>query len=182
RSGIISAASVNKFTLNQGKLAKEFKVDEDTVFVTGRESSEIQKVVNWDTLVNSNDTYYYGSFVRVLADEDGVVSHIVQLGNPEELAIDGEGWRTVAEKTVETKGDNTAAIEEVKDVKDYDILKIEGRSLRLSQNTNYYVADYKNGNLTKVADLDEAKDLLADDQKIERVYAGYNVLPNSKVE
>src|SRR5699024_5077310 len=93
--GIISAASVNKFTLNQGKLAKEFKVDEDTVFVTGRESSEIQKVVNWDTLVNSNDTYYYGSFVRVLADEDGVVSHIVQLGNPEELAIDGEGWRTV---------------------------------------------------------------------------------------
>ena len=131
--GIISQLKNNELTLNQGDKAKTVKITNDTVFVLYNQGNTLD--VNANTRKNvktiaertvkvsaiNNPSYYYGSLVRVISNEKGEVTHILELGNPRFLAIGhnytekwehhnvtdykidpNKRWRGVADATVET--------------------------------------------------------------------------------
>lgn len=107
--GIISNLTKDVLQLNQDSKA-EYKVTADTVFVTG--NTERKQIVELSKLSSSQlDKYYLGSLVRVLVNDKNEVTHIIELGNPAELAAnnnfadftkDNGVWRGVADNTVET--------------------------------------------------------------------------------
>lgn len=124
--GILSQLSSNKLTLNQGDRQKTFTITNDTTFVLYNQYNQLQ--VNADLVSQvknnfaaavkvsaiNNPSYYYGSLVRVLADANGNVTHILELGNPRYLALGNSTadqgniidpnarWTGVAKATVET--------------------------------------------------------------------------------
>ena len=121
--GIVSQFKNNEITLNQGEKAKTFKLTNTTIFSAYRGTSlDVNaKAVKGDKTLNkavlasaiSNPEYYYGTLVRVITDKDNNVTHIIELGNPIDLAvannnndqykIDPNGrWIDVADATVET--------------------------------------------------------------------------------
>lgn len=175
--GIISDASFNKITLNQGDLKKEFTVSANTNFVPGvwtKDSREVTPTVKWVNEIEGGK-YYIGSLVRVIADDKGNVSHIVQLGNPEELALKSQGWVAVADKQVSAK-------ENVVIGNDLDTITVAGKTINTISATRYFVADYKNNQLTEVKDAEAALKLFnttRDFKKVEKVYVGYDELTNS---
>lgn len=119
--GILSQLKNNKLTLNQGDYKKEFTLTGDTTFVlynyktkdvnaydAGKADNNFAKAIRVSAI--DNPEYYYGSLVRVLADDEGNVTHILELGNPKFLALGGKGWKVdpndrwadVADATAET--------------------------------------------------------------------------------
>ncbi len=123
--GIVSNLTNDKLTLNQDS-EKEYKITGDTVIVDGKnERKQIVKVRNLNRL-----DLYKGSLVRVLINDKNEVTHILELGNPEKLAInnkngvvnkDNNVWNGVADATVETAYYKN--IESMKDAKQSDINK-----------------------------------------------------------
>ena len=120
--GIISQIKNGEITINQGEKAKTIKLMPNTTFVLyDRRSNTDTHDVNanphhsvYDQIVFagavSNPSYYYGSFVRVIANDKGEATHVLELGNPAQLAIGvvGNGansrWADVADYTIETQG------------------------------------------------------------------------------
>lgn len=130
--GIISQLKNSELTLNQGEKAKTYKITENTVFVLYNQHNTLDVNANVkdakthvSTAVKaraiSNPEYYYGSLVRVLSNDKGEVTHILELGNPRYLALGhtdtakwthtsiednvidtNQRWRGVADATVET--------------------------------------------------------------------------------
>lgn len=106
--GIISNLTKDVLTLNEDS-KKEYKVTGETVFVTGHNASR-QQIVKLNTLNLKTDDYYLGSLVRILVNDKNEVTHIIELGNPAELArgieygrvAANDIWRGVADNTVET--------------------------------------------------------------------------------
>lgn len=106
--GIISNLTKDVLQLNQDS-KMEYKVTADTVFVTGVNASR-QQIVKLNTLNLKTDDYYLGSLVRILTNDKNEVTHIIELGNPAELArgtkagkvVANDIWRGVADNTVET--------------------------------------------------------------------------------
>ena len=106
--GIISNFSKDVLTLNQDS-KMEYKITDATVFVTGVNATrqQVQQIRKLDLKVRD---YYLGSLVRVLTNEKNEVTHIIELGNPAELAkgnptgmaVGNDIWRGVADNTVET--------------------------------------------------------------------------------
>lgn len=174
--GIISSASFNKLTLNQGDVKKEFTVSANTNFVPYKydKDSTVYHSVSWVNEVGAGN-YYIGSLVRVIADEKGNVSHIIQLGNPKDLALESQGWVGVAQKTTETV--NAAEIVKLGDLSK---LMVGGQTVYTNSATRYFVADYSKNQLTEVKNADAALALF-DRAKNEakNVYVGYDVLKNS---
>ena len=171
--GIISDATANKIVLNQGDFKKEFTVSYNTNFVPGEHKARTGNgAIEWNKLAKDGE-YFIGSLVRVIADDKGNVSHIVQLGNPTDLALESQGWVAVAEKTVEGKallGD----LSEITFGKD--------NTVYTNSKTRYFAADYKNNQLTEVKDKAAALALFDNDTKVvekEKVYVGYDKLANS---
>lgn len=195
--GIISKATANKIVLNQGDIKKEFTVSANTNFVPGsytKDDRATSELVNWLNVVNTREEkYYVGSLVRVIADDKGNVSHIVQLGNPTALALYGNGWKGVAENTIET-GRATKAVlvdNELDTIKfakgaiinDGTTLTKDEVSVDTNSKTRYFVADYSKKQLTEVKDQDAALKLFDRKHKeIEKVYVGYDVLTRSGVK
>ncbi len=108
--GIVSNFTKDTLTLNQDS-KMEYKVNGDTVVVKGTngERQQVAKLNNLDWKVA--EKYYLGSLVRILVNEKNEVTHIIELGNPKELAretvegkvaLDNTVWKGVAENTVET--------------------------------------------------------------------------------
>ncbi|WP_077074722.1 hypothetical protein [Aedoeadaptatus urinae] len=117
--GILSQIKNGEITINQGDKAKTLKFTPNTTFVLYQRNQSA-----YDVNVNphhtnpaqivfagavSNPQYYYGSFVRVLANDKGEVTHVLELGNPADLAIgssnndqDNARWADVADRTLET--------------------------------------------------------------------------------
>lgn len=189
--GIISDANYNKLTLNQGDVKKEFTVSNSTNFVPGtwEAASKDAPTVNWVNRIAAGD-YYVGSLVRVIADEKGNVSHIIQLGNPKALALDSQGWVGVAQNTVETKVGNKVALGNLSEItfaKDKSLVNNkEVRDdvvVKTNSATRYFVADYSKNQLTEVKDKNAALALIenrrADGYK--NVYVGFDTLKNSKL-
>ena len=106
--GIISNFSKDVLTLNQDS-KMEYKITDATVFVTGTNATrqQVQQIRFLDLKVRD---YYLGSLVRVLTNDKNEVTHIIELGNPAELAkgnptgmaVGNDIWRGVADNTVET--------------------------------------------------------------------------------
>lgn len=189
--GIISDATFNKFTVNQGDLKKEFTVNANTNFVPSKYTKVDGKpeYISWSNVYGNEKEYYIGSLVRVLADDKGNVTHIIQLGNPAELAKEGNGWEAVASHVAETK--DVVALGTVSEFKlsnanVYDLknkLADKEVTVKTTDSTRYFVADNKNEVLTEVKDK-AALLALFDRAKLDvknGVYVGYNVLPNAKV-
>lgn len=189
--GIISEHSKDlKLVLNQGDFKKEFKVNENTVFV--RQDKSYTKWLKRP--VEYAKDLEVGSLVRVLSDKDGVVTHIIEMGNPVEGLKnigDREAWVDLGNKTfapgmstpwqyaLKTKANTVQLVKDQKNVKDGFIanrVKYE-----VNKNTEFYVADYEAGVLTKVKDFDAAYKLVNDNGMTRDVYFGYEVLPKSGV-
>lgn len=182
--GVISERSNGeKIVLNQDKAKVEYKVNDETIFVN-------QKGVAQKWLANRNEqnNYYVGSVVRVLADKDGVATHIIEMGNP----VDGiknraTAWVDLGNKTLDVKqsvwNPVNAKGQLVKNVKlNKDDIAFGGAAYEVNGKTEFYVADYDNNILTKVADYAAAKKLVADkDDMTYNVYLAYETLPASGV-
>lgn len=194
--GILSQIKNGEITINQGEKAKTVKVTPNTTFVLyDRRSNDntldvnariAHRAVLADLL--SNPSYYYGSLVRVLVNEKGEATHVLELGNPAQGAIgncdnnDNDRWADVADRTVETvRGEKAEVLYKDGDAKSIvfgDVLAGTNIELKLAKATRYFVADVAKNQLTEVKDVDEALRIVGNTpmNMIERVYAGYNVV------
>ncbi|WP_068455539.1 S-layer homology domain-containing protein [Aedoeadaptatus pacaensis] len=185
--GVISESSDGTtLVLNQGEFKKEFKVTKDTIFVN--QKGEAKK---WIFNKVAASDYYVGSVVRVLFNKDGVVSHIIEMGNP----VDGiknhdRAWVELGNKSLQLASnwqkakpvynvtlnkDNIEFINTFKNAANKAVSKFE-----VNSETEFYVADA--GVYTKVKDYDAAKKLVADkDNKTYNVYLAYEKLTVSGV-
>ena len=176
--GVISERSNGeKLVLNQGDYKVEYKVNDQTIFVNQKGVAQ-----KWLAHRNEQNNYYVGSVVRVLADKEGVATHVIEMGNP----VDGiknraTAWVDLGNKTLDVK--QSAWNPGVKDVKlNKEDITFGGKAYEVNSKTEFYVADYDNNILTKVADYAAAKKLVADkDNMTYNVYLAYEVLPASGV-
>ena len=193
--GILSDLNNNKLQLNQDT-SKEYKITENTVFVNSVESrNNIVRV-----RLMQNYKFYYGSLVRVLVNDKNEVTHILELGNPEELAVNSlEGtrepndvWKGVAKNTAETanyKAIGTLKNTDTKDLKSYVTIDFNdskisaerinfhfsdntGIKLAIKDSTEVYVANPYNNIMKKVSGINEALSLIGFQN-----YNGYRI-PN----
>lgn len=166
--GILSQLKNNELTLNQGEKAKTFKITNSTVFVLYNQHNTLDANANVKSAVKTlnnavkvsaitNPSYYYGSLVRVIADKDGNVTHILELGNPRNLALGHKDdmihqHTTIAENTISPNNrwkDVADATVETSTVRDLlDLLNIPNRT-----RTNSVAAkiDYRNGNAKSIS-------------------------------
>ncbi|MDU3087673.1 MAG: S-layer homology domain-containing protein [Peptoniphilus harei] len=111
--GIVSNFTKDVLTLNQDS-KMEYKVTGETVVVKGV-NGERQQIVQLKDADAKVKDYYLGSLVRILTNDKNEVTHIIELGNPAELArgeykehategkaVANDVWRGVADYTVET--------------------------------------------------------------------------------
>lgn len=193
--GILSDLNNNKLQLNQDT-SKEYKITENTVFVNSVESrNNIVRV-----RLMQNYKFYYGSLVRVLVNDKNEVTHILELGNPEELAVNSlEGirepngvWKGVAKNTAETanyKAIGTLKNTDTRDLKSYVTIDFNdskisaerinfhfsdntGIKLAIKDSTEVYVANPYNNIMKKVSGINEALSLIGFQN-----YNGYRI-PN----
>lgn len=128
--------------------------------------------------------YFVGSLVRVLSDKDGVVTHVIEMGNPYDgVKNDAKAWVDLGKvelnkvASFERDGKKEARVEKKPVTVGKDFIQIDKVKYDVTSKTDFYVADYVAGALTKVKDFDAAKALLAD--KVQGVYLGYEVLPKA---
>lgn len=194
--GIVSNLTSGKLTLNQDD-KKVYDVTNATVIVEGKSVRsnivEVHSVKNLDL--------YKGSLVRVLINDKNEVTHIIQLGNPKDLAIEnGSTWEGVADNVIETAYyPNIKTLDGVKDADikgDYATVTLNGAktkgenivfhnangtektTLKINDKTEVYVANPYNNIMRQVKDVNEALSLIGfhnyNGYKIPNVYAGYN--------
>lgn len=194
--GIVSNLTSGKLTLNQDD-KKVYDITNATVIVEGK--SVRSNIVSVHSLKNLD--LYKGSLVRVLINDKNEVTHIIELGNPKDLAIEkGSTWEGVADEVIETAyyGD----IQTLEGVKDSDIKgsyatvdlnssKTKGKNivfhnandtkrttLKINDKTEVYVANPYNNIMRQVKDVNEALSLIGfhnyDGYKIPNVYAGFD--------
>ena len=193
--GVISETSNGTtLVLNQGTFKKEFKVNESTVFVNQQNVAK-----RWIFSKVAASDYYVGSVVRVLSDKDGVVTHIIEMGNPVKgIANRNAAWEDLGNQTLNVRQStwNASAKDVTLGDKKIDIkggvksFEIKGKkvfvntdaSYNVTSKTVFYVADPDSGILTQVKDYAAAKALVADkDNKTTNVYLAYETLPSSGV-
>ena len=147
-----------------------------------------------------NQNYYLGSLVRVLVNDKNEVTHILVLGDPEQLAVNSlEGtkapndvWKGVAENTAETynyKAIGTLKDKDTRDLKSYVTIAFNsdktsaktikfhfsnntGIDLAIKDSTEVYVANPYNNIMKKVSGINEALSLIGFQN-----YNGYRI-PN----
>lgn len=193
--GILSDLNNNKLQLNQDT-SKEYKITEKTVFVNSLEKRSNVVLVR----LMQNQNYYLGSLVRVLVNDKNEVTHILVLGDPEQLAVNSlEGtkapndvWKGVAENTAETynyKAIGTLKDKDTRDLKSYVTIAFNsdktsaktikfhfsnntGIDLAIKDSTEVYVANPYNNIMKKVSGINEALSLIGFQN-----YNGYRI-PN----
>lgn len=198
--GILSQIKNGEITINQGEKAKTVKLTDNTTFVLYKYGSyDVNAEPTNPRIVKasaiSNAEYYYGSLVRVLVNEKGEATHVLELGNPDFLALgigsrygENNRWDGVADNTIETAYRFLAKV----NYKDGDAKSIlfrdpsattGGVEVKLTKATKYFVADAKKNQLTEVKDADEALRIVGNPAAtdwIDRVYVGYNDVESAK--
>lgn len=194
--GIVSNLTSGKLTLNQDD-KKVYDITNATVIVEGK--SERSNFVSVHNLKNLD--LYKGSLVRVLINDKNEVTHIIELGNPDKLAINyGSTWEGVADKTIETYNykniQTLEGVNESKIDKSYATVSLNGSKtkgenivfhnadksviadLKINDKTEVYVANPYNNIMRQVKDVNEALSLIGfhnyNGYKIPNVYAGYD--------
>ncbi|MEJ8786849.1 hypothetical protein [Peptoniphilus sp. HCN-40583] len=199
--GVISQIKNGEITLNQGEKAKTVKLTANTTFVLYDRSYDVNvKKANETPVMRtvlasalSNPSFYYGSLVRVIVNEKGEATHVLELGNPKDLALENR-WEGIADKTYETSNTVLAKVNyEAGDAKSISFDRVSvTRTLvdptarlftaRLSGATRYFVADVNKNQLTEVKDVDEALRIVGNTMAagyIDRVYVGYDEVGNA---
>ena len=105
--GILSNLNNNKLTLNQDD-KQVYTVTENTVYVQKvvDRKQEKSNVIKVNAI--KNPSFYLGTLVRVMVNDKNEVTHIIELGNPEDGALgtpapkDNKLWDGVADKTAST--------------------------------------------------------------------------------
>ncbi|MDO5037508.1 MAG: S-layer homology domain-containing protein [Tissierellia bacterium] len=173
--GIAVELNDNELVLNQDDYKKVVKVSDDTNFVAGQLNGTLGEKTQEDL-----EDVLVGALIRVITDEDGVASHLVVLGDPEELAVE-EGtdlkfWRGLGDAVVETAEDETAALEDDAEVLVMKDERGDDLNLNITDDTRIFVADPVGNVLTEVKDIHVVVRLLGYDKLdvIEYVYASYD--------
>ncbi|UHR02526.1 hypothetical protein LV469_07735 [Peptoniphilus sp. GNH] len=166
--GVISKATNDKITLGGIEKDVEFKVNEKTNFVPAeaKDATTPYHPIGWMTYVTYGSGYYIGSLVRVLADKDGNVTHIIQLGNPEHLDLKTQGWAPIADDhdngTVDLRKANLT-------FKEAKLAKIDTDS-----HTRYFVADVNKGRVKEVKSMSDIRSYFKYETEFaNRVYLGF---------
>ena len=193
--GIVSNLTSGKLTLNQDD-KKVYDITNATVIVEGK--SVRSNIVSVHSLKNLD--LYKGSLVRVLINDKNEVTHIIELGNPKDLAIEkGSTWEGVADNVIETAYYDIPTLEGVKDsdIKgSYATVSLNGSktkgenivfhnandtkrtTLKINDKTEVYVANPYNNIMRQVKDVNEALSLIGfhnyNGYKIPNVYAGFD--------
>ncbi len=164
--GIVSNLTNSKLTLNQDS-EKEYTITGDTVIVDG---INVRKQIVKVNSLNNLDLYK-GSLVRILTNDKNEVTHIIELGNPEKLALsqykednkytvrdDNNVWEGVADATVKTfyyEDIRTMKETEQKDI-NKSFAKIELKSDKTKADKITFYNDAQKANVTlKINDKTE---------------------------
>ena len=116
--GVLSKLNKDVLVLNQDAKENEYKITDNTVYVD-ENFNEVKSGYLKKVKAISNPEYYLGSLVRVLVNDKKEVTHILELGNPENGALynknakvtnekgytivkDNERWNGLADDTVST--------------------------------------------------------------------------------
>lgn len=111
--GVLSSLKRDKLVLNQDE-KQTYTITTDTVFVNTTKKADYSNVIKVKDITNPD--YYLGSLVRIIVNDKNEVTHILELGNPSDLALglkdggistvtsvgDNARWNGVADATVET--------------------------------------------------------------------------------
>lgn len=167
--GIVSRLGNGEIQLNQDA-KRVYKIDANTLLTDG---------TGWVTLSANIDRANRGSLVRLIVDKDGRVSHLIELGNPKDLALENARWYGVAKKVVETRpaSTNVEAINAKLDVVSgkYVDLTIGEVRAEINNSTRIFVADVKNNALREVKSVTDAFNLFGKNlDKLQGVYMGYD--------
>lgn len=106
--GVLSSLRNDKLVLNQDAEKQTYTITKDTVFVSTPNKANSANVVKVSS-INDPD-FFLGSLVRIMVNDKNEVSHILELGNPRDMALDvayntaakNPRWEGVAKYTVET--------------------------------------------------------------------------------
>ena len=190
--GVLSSLNRDKLVLNQDTKEQEYTITTDTVFVNtaAPDRSNVVKVYNL-----SNPNYYLGSLVRIITNDKKEVTHILELGNPRELALEESRWNGVAEKVAETGYTDVASLKDTRVENGYVNIKLDKDGLKaktiefvrgvagdnvtldLTNDTKFFVANPANNIMRQVKDVNEAISLIGYRHldRVPNVYAGYDV-------
>ena len=147
--GVLSSLRNDKLVLNQDS-EQTYTITKDTVFVgaykEGRHENNIVKVKD----INDPD-FYLGSLVRIMVNDKNEVSHILELGNPEEMAVradankktDNPDWEGVADYTVETGLSDITSLKKTSDDKKYYDKGYVTFDLKENRSSASYINFYK---------------------------------------
>lgn len=189
--GVLSSLNRDKLVLNQDAKEQEYTITTDTVFLnTAGDRSNVERVYNL-----SNPNYYLGSLVRIITNDKKEVTHILELGNPSDLALEESRWNGVAKYVAETGYTDTKSLTENKDAKGYVNIKLDKEGLKaetiefvsvnregndvtldLTNDTKFFVANPANNIMREVKDVNEAISLIGYNHldKVPNVYAGFD--------
>lgn len=171
--GVVSKVQAGIIQLNQDP-KMEYKITY---------SSRVTNGTTWRSI--SDNSYEPGALVRLIANKDGEIEYIIELGNPVDGAI-GDRWFDVADHTVETldfKGSGRDENEAKATSKGlaffrgayFDKITVGGVEANIIKDTRFFVADKKNNALREVKSLDEVFKLYINrTDDIEKVYMGYD--------
>lgn len=189
--GILSSLNRDKLVLNQDAKEQEYTITTDTVFVNtaAADRSNVERVYNL-----SNPNYYLGSLVRIITNDKKEVTHILQLGNPRDLALEESRWNGVAKYVAETGYTAVASLKEATVENGYVNIKLDKDGLKaktiefvkgvagdnvtldLTNDTRFFVANPANNIMREVKDVNEAISLIGYRHldRVPNVYAGYD--------
>ena len=199
--GVLSSLRNDKLVLNQDAEKQTYTITKDTVFVLTPDTNKTSNTIKVSSI--NNPDFYLGSLVRIMVNDKNEVSHILELGNPKEMAVRADKnvvtpnktWEGVAKNTVETGVMGHASLEKLGDVRSYSegyvTLGLNGnntkvekvnfmngkdklvKSLSINDKTKVYVANPGNNQMREVKDIYEAINLIG----FRNYQAGY-AIPN----
>ena len=162
--GVVSKLQAGKIQLNQDT-KQEYKIDWNTVMTGVYED----KATGWEQL--ANNASLPGTLARVIVNEEGVVTHIIQLGYNGKAYADSN-WRGVAKKAVSTTTSKPyAEFNRAKD--DYKHITIDNVGMDITSTTKFFVADKDKNVYREVKSISDAF-YYTGKENIEKVYAGYD--------
>lgn len=183
--GVLSSLNNAKLVLNQDK-EQEYTITTDTVFVNTYKAN-VSNIIKVKDITNPN--YYLGSLVRIMVNDKKEVTHILELGNPKDMALGlpagtagtNTRWAGVADKTVSTGFTNIPSLK-YEGIRDYNGFvtvnfkandtKVKSLSFTLNgtqpttvnvavnSDTKVYVANPYNNIMKEVKDINEALSLI----------------------
>ncbi len=156
--GIVSKFQSGKLQLNQDD-KMIYNITYDTLLTDGTSYSSLEM-----------NQILPGSLVRIIADENNDLTHIIELGNPISLAIPGR-WFDVADNIVSAENNTFFKY----NAPDSDVITVNGITAKIDKDTRIFVSDVMNYALKEVRTADELfEEYIRDRDAIPMVYMGYN--------